>query len=265
MKRCVALVKELIHGAIRNNVLPYLDFEFIVAQTISIVNKRPIAFKEALRDKDFEDAPQAITPEMLVHGFDIPVVNVIPEMQSEPVDPEWQGDVVDNVKKKYSQLKKVRENLIRTYNEEFIGQLITQAVNEKDRYKPKKHKEIHVGDIVLLKEKYVKTNNYPMAIVTDVQKNINNEVTGVTVYKGLTKESVNRHINSILPILENETYRDKNTDTQVKVSQGDQSKIKNDTKDENHSNVKEPKKKGRKAAEKFYSLLHDLIDQDLID
>ena len=65
---CVKLVKRLIYGSIRNNVPSYFDFDFLVCQVVYLVNRRPIAFKEALRDNDAE-VPDPITPELLIRGL----------------------------------------------------------------------------------------------------------------------------------------------------------------------------------------------------
>lgn len=47
VKICVKLTKRVIYGTIKKNVLDREDFNFIVSQTIHLLNKRPIACKEA--------------------------------------------------------------------------------------------------------------------------------------------------------------------------------------------------------------------------
>ena len=44
---CVKLVKRLLFGSIKNNVLSYFEFEFLVSYLVHLVNRRPIAFREA--------------------------------------------------------------------------------------------------------------------------------------------------------------------------------------------------------------------------
>ena len=46
---CVKFTKRLLFGAIKTNVLKYHDFELVVHQIKSILNKRPISLKESLR------------------------------------------------------------------------------------------------------------------------------------------------------------------------------------------------------------------------
>ena len=41
VETCVKMSKGLIHGALRNNVLDFRDFEFLVEQTVHLVNGAP--------------------------------------------------------------------------------------------------------------------------------------------------------------------------------------------------------------------------------
>ena len=201
---CVKMVKQLIHSSIRNYVLEYRDFEFIILQTVHLVNRRPVAFQEGLRDSSDEVIPDPITPERLIHGYELVSVNLIPELQPDPSpDPDWQinADPISTVKDSYQKLKNVRSKLIETYNNEFLGTLMKQATNIKDRYRPVTHKKLQIGDIVLIKEENCKPMNFPMAIVKRVTTNINNEVTGAVLQKG-NKEIVKRHATSLIPILQ---------------------------------------------------------------
>ena len=70
---CVKLTKRLLYGCIKNNILDYFDFEFIVGKVVHLVNRRPIAFKESLRDSETEDLPELITPELLFEGMNSPL------------------------------------------------------------------------------------------------------------------------------------------------------------------------------------------------
>ena len=108
---CVKMVKQLMNCSIKNYVLNFREFEFIVAQTIHLVNRRPIAFQEGLRDTGGDTLPDVITPEKLIHGYDLVSLNIIPGLQPDPkYDPDWlvSSDIVDNVNDSYKKLKKVR-------------------------------------------------------------------------------------------------------------------------------------------------------------
>lgn len=201
---CVKFTKRLIFGSIRNNVLDFHDFSLVIEQTSHILNKRPVAFKENLRD-DNEHAPAALTPELLCRGRELLALNVIPAVQ--PDSEEWSPAMrsADALREQFSKLKSVRENLIRTYDSEFRQILISQAVNSRSRYKPVPHSPLKIGDIVLIKDPHFKANHYPMAIVKEVQVNDQNETTGAILWKGSTKESVKRHASCIIPLLRSES------------------------------------------------------------
>lgn len=176
----------------------------MICHTVHLVNRRPIAFQEGLRDSSNDTVPNPITPEKLIHGHDLVSLNIIPDLQPDPdPDPDWliNTDPVDKVLESYQKLKKARSRLIDTYNSEFLSHLMSQAVNAKSRYQPVNHKALQKGDIVLLKEDNCKMNNYPMGIVKEIRTNCNDEVTGVTLLKGKTREVVKRHVSSLIPIL----------------------------------------------------------------
>ena len=199
---CVKFTKRLIFGAIGKNIVKFRDFEFLIAHVVHLVNRRPVAFKNALRDKVGQDIPEPITPEVLIHGYDLISVNVIPSLHIEE-EPDWRpvGNLSTALKHDYEQLKRVRHNLIELYQDEFIASLIHQAVDRTDRYKPISHKRISPGDVVLLKESFTKPHDYPMGLVKEIQVNDLGEVTGATIMKGKTRELVKRHSSVIIPLL----------------------------------------------------------------
>ena len=201
---CVKLSKKLIFGAIRNNVLPLRDFEYIVAQTVHIVNRRPIAFKDSLRDSEPLDLPDVITPEKLIHGFSLPSVSVIPSIhlnnfKPENLDPSFEPG--KNIQVTFEKLGRVRAKLFEIYQNEFLPNLIKQATDSKSRYLPVSHDLLNIGDIVLIKEDNMKRCNFPMGMVKSISHNELGEVNGVMVYKGTTRELVKRHPNAIIPLL----------------------------------------------------------------
>lgn len=204
VESCVKLTKRLIFGSIKNNVLDIRDFEFLIHKTNHLVNRRPIAFKESLRETNLkENFPEAITPESLIKGYDLVSINIIPDLQPADMesDPDFSIEPVERIKNTYSKLRKVRSNLMDIYHSEFLATLIQQAVSKKDRYKPVPHKALQKNDIVLIKEPYSKPSNYPMAIVREVVHNDLGEVTGVTLCKGKTKEITKRHVSNLIFLL----------------------------------------------------------------
>ena len=220
VESCVKLVKKLLYGSIRNNVLAMEDFEFLVSLIIHLVNRRPIAFKETLRQdpKGFNSLPSPITPEMLVKGHELISMNVFPQLSaSEDLsDPTWpEVGSADNIRTGYEQLSKCRQILLGLYHSEFMSNLMQQSTNAKNRYKKIKHDSVKCGDLVLLKEPLTKRTNFPLALVTEIEKNDMGEVTCVHVKKGKTGEIVRRHVHSIIPILASDL---ENIDPKNKVS-----------------------------------------------
>ena len=209
---CVKNVKRLLYGAIKKNILPERDFEFLICQIIHIINRRPIAFKEMLRDNTGNVLPDPITPEILMRGHSLVSFNVIPELQSEPeLDPSW--GQVNYIRDTYFKLRKVRENLNKIYHEEFLFNLMMQSVDKQGRYQPTTHKEIRKGDVVLLKEDFTKPHNYPLALVIDTVVNDLGEVTAAVLRKGGSRETVKRHSSKLIPLLssDHEPALDTNT------------------------------------------------------
>lgn len=152
----VKVSKRLVYGSMRNNVVDYFEFEYIIIDVKHLINKRPVAFKEAVRD-NIDDVPTPITPELLIQGYDLPTVNCIPGLQPlDMSDPNWNPLGKGSIPKKYEKLRRIRSNLLDIYQEEFLAQLFSQATDQKDRYTPENHKRLSIGDVVLLKEKFIK-------------------------------------------------------------------------------------------------------------
>ena len=200
------MTKRLIFGAIKNNVLTYFDFEFLVCNVVHLANRRPIAFKEAVRNDNlsFDNVPEPITPEHLTRGYELSSLNLIPELQPIPFDDkDFDASSVGNIQKNYEKLCKVRKSLVDIYHDEFLGTLISQAVDRGERYQPVTHRLLKVGDVVLIKEEHTKRSNYPLGIVKEVTHNDIGEVTQAIVKKGKTGHVTKLHVSNLIPFLEN--------------------------------------------------------------
>ena len=207
---CVKMTKKLIFGAIKNNVLTFIDFEFLVCNVIHLANRRPIAFKEVVRDSESDSVPEPITPEMLIRGYELSSLNLIPELQPFPLDdPDFKVNDSSTIQKSYSKLCKIRKNLMEIYHNEFLGNLIYQAVDRKGRYQHVRHNHLKVGDVVLIKEEHTKRSNYPMGKVLQVITNDLGEVTQAVIKKGKTGQVNKIHVTQLIPFLE--TNENKNT------------------------------------------------------
>ena len=203
VESCVKLTKRLLSGSLKKNLVSTREFEFFVSHATHLVNRRPIAFRDSLRDAK-EILPEIITPELLLHGFHLPSVNVIPSLHlnngdDSIADPDF--DAIGNIKQTEKKLKIIRQNLVNIYNNEFLPQLIAQATNSNCRYKPVSHDKLAVGDVVLMKEENMKQVNYPMGRIKSVTSNELGEVTSAVVYKGATGEHVKRHSSVLIPLL----------------------------------------------------------------
>ena len=172
-----------------------------MCQAVHLVYRRPVAYRESLRDCTTDSLPVPITPELLIRGYNLSV-SIIPSLQSLDdleLDPNFDTDPISIIRDSNAKLRKVRTNLIEIYNIEFLTKLIGQATDDKSRYKPVSHDPVEVGDIVLLRKVHYKPTNFPMAVVKSVIINDLSEVTAVTVFKGVTRELVKRHASTIIP------------------------------------------------------------------
>ena len=201
----VKMVKRLIYGSIRNNILDILDFELLIGYVTHLTNRRPIAFKDEMRCAKIDNVPDPISPDLLLRGYETTSINLIPELQTiADKDPNWliPNSTCENLRENYLKLRKVLTDLRNIYSDEFLGTLMSQAVDRKDRYKPVSHKGLEVGDIVLLKEANTKPNHYPLGIIKQTVTNDIGEVTGALVMKGRSREIVKRHSSTIIPMLQ---------------------------------------------------------------
>ena len=134
---------------------------------------------------------------MLLYGRELVSLNFIPELNNLP-DTE---DQITHVRSAYDKLIKARKRCSEIYHEQFLPQLIDQSVDKRDRCRPVRHAKLNLNDIVLLKEPLLKPSNCPMAIVTSYIMNDLGEVTAVEALKGSTRESVKRHVDTVIPLL----------------------------------------------------------------
>jgi len=200
----VKIVKRIIYGAVGNKILDIFDFLHLVKHAAHICNRRPVAYKAALRDGSVDhEIPHAITPENLVKGRELAVVSVIPsKTREEQRDPTWMTnpDGGFHLSDSFTKLNQARERINELYKEEFLPGLVNQATNLAGRYKPVRHEKLENGDIVLLKENLVKPCNFAMGKVIKVTQNELGETTSAMVFKGSTRETVYRHATSLIPL-----------------------------------------------------------------
>ena len=214
----VKQTKSLINKSIGKRILDYSEFQLLISKTVHVINRRPIAFKDVLRDSVREgEVPTAITPEMLIYGREIIAIDIIPQMHpGNLVDPDFHSDK-DYFRDSFSNLKASNEKLRDVYHGEFLVNLVNQATDKRDRYKPANHKKLSVGDLVLLVEPHTKQCNYPMGIVRKANVNSLGEVTSAVILKGDTGEEVFRHSTSLILLLSPDEVSEDDADENEEV------------------------------------------------
>ena len=262
VESCVKISKRLINGCIRCQVLDVFDFQFVLAQTVCIANKRPIAFKESLRDPGIDHpVPAPITPEILLRGHDLVTLNVLPSTPID-IDPDWtpDADTDAHIRSSFDKLNKNRLKLVEIYQNEFIADLTRQATNKPDRYASVDHKKLDVGDLVLLVEQHVKSVNFPMGIVRSVVTNSLGEVTDAMVMKG-NREVVKRHVKGLILLLKNDLIDERKSNEVPNVGSNEVPNVGSNGND--IENVV-TKKRQRRAALSCKKRMAKLADENLV-
>ena len=257
---CIKAVRKMIYGALKNNVLDYFSFDFFIKECMQLVNRRPIALKDCLRDGEL-GLPEAITPEMLLKGYEPAVINVIPELVMQ--DDEFLVGKMPAVDSVLTKLNKVRKGLIEKYHGEFLTSLVSQSVNQENRYRPVNHVKLEKGDIVLIKDPLLKFNQYPMGIIREVETNQGGEVTSALVFKGQNRETVRRHVTALIPFLQPKSDK---PDTVGKDSEPNNpiSVATNESVSTSDTEPNESVKPKRRAAQGALQRIQELGKRDLI-
>ena len=235
----VKQVKHLMYKATSRTILKFDEFVFLVSECKMLVNKRPIVYKGKLSNVYMDMG--VITPETLLHGYDVPSLSIVPQMDSE--DRDFASEILPNENKLYDSLDNLRKSkllLDKVYYGEFIQNLRSSSLNKSGRYESKACDNLEKGDLVLIRQKLIKPYFHPLAVVTDTEVNSLGETNTVIARKG-NGELVRRHVTELV-LLEKCT---------------DHSEV--------HSSVPDSNKRvKRKAAEKFNTKLKDWNKNNLI-
>ena len=257
VESCVKMIK-FHHGKVfKKHVLTLENFRYLVSEAQHYTNKRPLCFKESLRDIRKSHNVDPITPEILLKGYSTNSLSIALLFFMEPE--QWLPRGASEIQEAYFELNKSRELLRDIYHEEFLQSLIHQAVDRPNRYLPVAHRQLKVGDIVLLKEKLLKPLNYPMGIVTKTETNDIGETVSVHVRKGSTGEIVFRHSSVIILLIPN----DDDTEVNNSVPQVDKLPVSSQISN-NNSNSDTGSRPKRDAASKARNLIKQWASGDLI-
>ena len=194
----VALMKKLIQGAIRNNVLDFQYFCHMIKQCVCYANKRPLTY-QALREQNPDDDYQVISPEFLKYGYETAVLDI---NSLRDTDVDWYKEDEDSYKK-VKRLMDIKDRLREHYHSEFLYGLLDQATKNKNKYIPVKHQRLHKGDVVLIKDSFVKAPNFPLAKVLEVVENSIGETTQAVLLKA-NKNIIKRDISSLILLVKKE-------------------------------------------------------------
>ncbi len=203
----VKQIKRLIQGSIKNNILDFEQFLNVVKKCVCLANKRPLTNHSALRDQSVNSEFRILTPEILKFGYETNILEVnVPQADAD----EWQlNQLIDHriAYKNVAQLVKVKNNIREGYYTDFLYALMDDATHLKGRYLPIKHQVLKVGDTVLIKDPFLKSDQFPLGLVTQVTKNELKEVTQVSVRKA-NKMTINRDVSDIILLVSNELSND---------------------------------------------------------
>ena len=149
IESAVKLVKRFINGAIRNNILDYRQFCHVVRQTICYCNKRPLFDVTALREQNPFDQIEIFTPELLKLEYETNVIELT------KIEDNFEVNTLEKIEwTSFKQLLGIKSKLREQYLDEFVRSLTVQATLIKDRYAPKDHCNLSVGDIVLIRDTF---------------------------------------------------------------------------------------------------------------
>ena len=191
----VGLIRKLIQGSIRNNILDFLKFQHVIKQCVCYANKKPISELGALREQNVNDDFQVISPEYLKFGYDTNVLECIYNDNEDNYDE-------NTMNADFKKLIDVKERLRNSYHKYFLTNLQEQATEYKSKYSPVSHTLLHKGDIVLVRDPMVKSPNFPMARVLDVVYNSMGEAIRVKLLKG-NRNIIFRDISSVILLIKN--------------------------------------------------------------
>lgn len=191
-------VKKVLNSSLSKSILHYDDFYFLVQECLMLVNKRPVAYKSLLSDSgNNDDSVTVITPELLVKGYDVPTISIVPQLDEDLGDSH--SCVNDSLFDSLSKLRSVKSRLNEVYHRDFIHNLREASTNKSERYKTVNHVKLNVGDLVAVRQKYGKPYMYPLGVVTNVEINDLSEVVTASLRK-CNGEVIRRHASDLILI-----------------------------------------------------------------
>ena len=197
VENLVKQVKRMIISSLSKRILDYEHFLTLIKQCRMLINKRPVGCKRILSDQSSEIEFESISPEMLIYGREIPVISVIPQLDSEKGDEYCPTSTRDDLFETFHDLRAVKHDLESRYHAEFVDSLRSLSTNQPGRYKKLKTTDFQVNDLVTIRQDLVKPYNYPLGLISSVERNDLGDVVAVKVRKS-NGEIIRRHVSDII-------------------------------------------------------------------
>ena len=200
----VKQVKNMTYSVIRKNILDYDNFDLLVSECMMLINKRPL-FGESMCSILDDPSVPVLTPELLVRGYDIPSISILPsDNDDNSDDPSFidRESALSRLCSSFKKLKCCQSRLRSFYYDSFMQRLLDKSLDVKGRYDQRRHDRLEVGDLVAVKSLMCKPYFYPVGLVKSVELNDLNEVTTVTLRKG-NGECIRRHVTDVILLEKN--------------------------------------------------------------
>lgn len=201
VENLVKQVKLMINSSIARRCLPYDQFHLFVKECKMLINKRPVACKRLLTDQTSHENFEAITPEVLIYGHEIPALSVIPHLDSELADSfTLEHDPSRDILLEHlKNLREAKKEVEQRYYAEFVSSLRDNSTDRPDRYRQQRPIELAIGDVVTVKQPLCKPYNYPAGIIQEIEHNDVGEIVAVKIRKG-NREVIRRHVSDVILI-----------------------------------------------------------------
>ena len=194
VENMVKQFKHMIYKSISKTVLPYEHFVSLVNQCKMILNKRPISCKNVISDQSPSQEFQVITPELLIHGYEKPVLSIVPQLDEELID--RYSTSPDHLVSVFDKLRIAKHNLEEKYYGDFVQNLRNLGY-KKSRFKKRTVENLKVNDLVSIRQDFLKPYNYPVGLVVEVEVNDINECVSAKIRKS-NGEVVCRHVTDLI-------------------------------------------------------------------
>ena len=179
-ERLNRLVKNALRKILRKSKLTYEELETIIIEIEGVLNSRPLTYV------DDSDLTEPLTPSHLMYGR-----NILNQTSSTIVN-----NNSDSPTNRIKHVSKLLDHFWKRFSSEYLCSL-----RERDRIQRRKNprsKIVSVGDVVLVHQKQVARNSWPLGKITRLISSPDGEVRGAELRTENGK--LNRPINLLYPL-----------------------------------------------------------------